>query len=443
MSTSDDDKHYFRLKGQKAEEALHSIAFKSFLRDWCYPNPKDSRNKEICDLLVIFDKTMIIWQIKDIELKKNIKRYMKKAFDEPIKQSFGAERRLMHLEQNLSLVDANGFVDNFNPNDIEEVFRIVFSVGNNEFSFTQVIENNGKFVHIVDRSIEVILNELDTISDFVQYYRAKEKLYKSNTEIIFEGGEENLLADYLYNNKSFEHLNKISTMIYSDGLWEQITSRPEFIAKRNEDKISYAWDKLIEYFHERNDKDYKIVTRELSRLNRLSRRCVSEEFLNAQIECGKTKRGLCRYTTHEGITYLFLISSPDKKREDRIKELQLRCFTARGKFLDNQKVIGIASEWYGSSQYSYDCVFIEIPNWTDEFDERAKKIERELGYFRNQRVIKFSVDEYPEVPAADSLEMKIEQLEEKFTKGATKVGRNDPCPCGSGKKYKKCHGMNV
>ncbi|MEK7720938.1 MAG: SEC-C metal-binding domain-containing protein, partial [Elusimicrobiota bacterium] len=21
-----------------------------------------------------------------------------------------------------------------------------------------------------------------------------------------------------------------------------------------------------------------------------------------------------------------------------------------------------------------------------------------------------------------------------------KIGRNDPCPCGSGKKYKKCHG---
>ena len=23
-----------------------------------------------------------------------------------------------------------------------------------------------------------------------------------------------------------------------------------------------------------------------------------------------------------------------------------------------------------------------------------------------------------------------------------KVGRNDPCPCGSGKKYKNCHGKN-
>src|ERR1700747_1633171 len=25
---------------------------------------------------------------------------------------------------------------------------------------------------------------------------------------------------------------------------------------------------------------------------------------------------------------------------------------------------------------------------------------------------------------------------------AQKVGRNAPCPCGSGGKYKKCHGMN-
>ena len=27
-----------------------------------------------------------------------------------------------------------------------------------------------------------------------------------------------------------------------------------------------------------------------------------------------------------------------------------------------------------------------------------------------------------------------------FTREAPKVGRNDPCPCGSGKKYKQCHG---
>jgi len=27
--------------------------------------------------------------------------------------------------------------------------------------------------------------------------------------------------------------------------------------------------------------------------------------------------------------------------------------------------------------------------------------------------------------------------------GKKKIGRNDPCPCGSGKKYKKCCGKNV
>ncbi|MBK1707338.1 SEC-C metal-binding domain-containing protein [Halochromatium glycolicum] len=26
---------------------------------------------------------------------------------------------------------------------------------------------------------------------------------------------------------------------------------------------------------------------------------------------------------------------------------------------------------------------------------------------------------------------------------STKVGRNDPCPCGSGKKYKKCCGSGA
>ena len=30
-------------------------------------------------------------------------------------------------------------------------------------------------------------------------------------------------------------------------------------------------------------------------------------------------------------------------------------------------------------------------------------------------------------------------LNEPITK---KIGRNEPCPCGSGKKYKQCHGNN-
>jgi preprotein translocase subunit SecA len=35
------------------------------------------------------------------------------------------------------------------------------------------------------------------------------------------------------------------------------------------------------------------------------------------------------------------------------------------------------------------------------------------------------------------------QKPETFVRTEKKVGRNDPCPCGSGKKYKACHGANV
>jgi preprotein translocase subunit SecA len=30
--------------------------------------------------------------------------------------------------------------------------------------------------------------------------------------------------------------------------------------------------------------------------------------------------------------------------------------------------------------------------------------------------------------------------QQPFVRSGRKVGRNEPCPCGSGKKYKQCHG---
>ncbi|MCL2493664.1 MAG: SEC-C metal-binding domain-containing protein [Clostridiales bacterium] len=32
---------------------------------------------------------------------------------------------------------------------------------------------------------------------------------------------------------------------------------------------------------------------------------------------------------------------------------------------------------------------------------------------------------------------------ETVRRSGAKVGRNDPCPCGSGKKYKNCCGKNA
>jgi preprotein translocase subunit SecA len=42
--------------------------------------------------------------------------------------------------------------------------------------------------------------------------------------------------------------------------------------------------------------------------------------------------------------------------------------------------------------------------------------------------------EQPEAAPAE------EQATQPFIRAGNKVGRNDPCPCGSGKKYKQCHG---
>nr|WP_244558449.1 SEC-C metal-binding domain-containing protein [Tardiphaga sp. OK246] len=40
---------------------------------------------------------------------------------------------------------------------------------------------------------------------------------------------------------------------------------------------------------------------------------------------------------------------------------------------------------------------------------------------------------------AASLSLRRRRINDARAKG--KIGRNEPCPCGSGKKYKRCHGQ--
>ena len=42
--------------------------------------------------------------------------------------------------------------------------------------------------------------------------------------------------------------------------------------------------------------------------------------------------------------------------------------------------------------------------------------------------------------AAPNAEPEIQLPKVTIRRDTPKVGRNDPCPCGSGKKYKQCHG---
>ena len=44
-------------------------------------------------------------------------------------------------------------------------------------------------------------------------------------------------------------------------------------------------------------------------------------------------------------------------------------------------------------------------------------------------------------PVAAAVAEDIEKANRPFRRPGRKVGRNEPCPCGSGKKYKQCHGL--
>jgi preprotein translocase subunit SecA len=49
--------------------------------------------------------------------------------------------------------------------------------------------------------------------------------------------------------------------------------------------------------------------------------------------------------------------------------------------------------------------------------------------------------EAPKAQVTTSSAKSVQQLKQKqFIRTGEKVGRNAPCPCGSGKKYKRCHG---
>jgi preprotein translocase subunit SecA len=59
-------------------------------------------------------------------------------------------------------------------------------------------------------------------------------------------------------------------------------------------------------------------------------------------------------------------------------------------------------------------------------EQDVQQIEQQQQ--RQQRVVMSHGDEPVEAPQATA-----KRTDEK-------VGRNDPCPCGSGKKFKRCHG---
>ncbi len=60
-------------------------------------------------------------------------------------------------------------------------------------------------------------------------------------------------------------------------------------------------------------------------------------------------------------------------------------------------------------------------------EQRRKSVEME---YQHEQATSLTCDEEENIPAAEA----------PYMRDGSKVGRNEPCPCGSGKKFKQCHG---
>lgn len=96
--------------------------------------------------------------------------------------------------------------------------------------------------------------------------------------------------------------------------------------------------------------------------------------------------------------------------------------------------------------------------WSGKIDEAkeevAKGVESDCGYgypYLSAGWVYLTAGMQQEAAAAFYRACGFEPNNEEFRKALSlvnpyaqaKVGRNDPCPCGSGKKFKKCHGINA
>ena len=132
--------------------------------------------------------------------------------------------------------------------------------------------------------------------------------------------------------------------------------------------------------------------------------------------------------------YEKLLENPDEEVKGTVKELaekyEIEVFTMTG-FLD-----GINDS-------------LKEPNPIEEMEEDtvvSLAFDKEKLY---KNMVDAKADWLYELPQWDKIftaerkkELYREQKQSGTIRKEKKIGRNDPCPCGSGKKYKKCCGKN-
>lgn len=155
---------------------------------------------------------------------------------------------------------------------------------------------------------------------------------------------------------------------------------------------------------------------------------------NENEDKNKLRNFWIEYFETEKEIYEQLLANPDEEVKGTVKELaekyDIEVMTMVG-FLD-----GINDS-------------LKTPNPIEEMTEDTEvslAFDKELLY---KNMVDAKADWLYELPAWKEIfseerlhELYLEQKKSGTIVKGPKVGRNDPCPCGSGKKYKKCCGAN-
>ncbi|GGF74463.1 zinc chelation protein SecC [Terasakiella brassicae] len=437
----------------KSEQHLAKLCSETFLRLWHYPNlytdkgvtKHDHQGKELCDLLVVFDNHILIFSDKNCDINdtedaaKDWCRWYRKAIKKSADQVFGAERWIKKYPDRIFMDKQCQVPFPLNIPPIEEcvIHRIVVASGAKNraekyfgggssgslmqlswlngdehlnpatenwypFAVGQVAPEKG-FVHVFDEAnIDILLSELDTITDFVEYLVAKEGLFKS-LPMVSAGSEEDLLGFYLLNGGSFEegydrkgfgHVHipegewlayynsdvrrhwqaKISASAYFDSLLDIVSEHivTGTLLQENDRGIAY---------HERN-------IRLLAAEPRHHRVMLTEAFLK-KIETtpANVRSGFMFPSSNPAVLYVYLCFPLDNYTREIYRQERQACLTAYchvAKHLNSHAdyIVGIATESSRDSGLrSEDIISFDMRAWTEEDDANAKIIMDEYKIF--------------------------------------------------------------
>lgn len=393
-----------------SEIVVNTLCKKAFLPLWTMANPVGKEpGKELCDALIVFNEKVIIISVKEIiyketeDIKTGWDRWNRAAVEKSIKQLKGAKR---YLDSQKSIRSVEHDVIFTLPDlNARQYHFITISLGSKrEIPISIPIEDDF-YVHFIDDySLDIIFRELDTVSDFIEYLEKKEELYISKKKMVI-GSEEDILGYYLWNNRSFPE--NFDTMIFSDDIWVNIQERPEFKQKKKLDSVSYFWDKIVEEFvnmrdpelnsifgsFDRSNENVEIALRILAKECRFSRRVLSQAFFDFIQNRNIASRVIQSY--QKDVYYVFLKKPKDYDRKARQIELLARCLIIRDKVNYDVKIVGLATEDDISVGHSFDLLYYEKNNWTDDDKKMARSAMNELNLFKTPRSSMIHTDEYP------------------------------------------------